>query len=94
MEVDAMVAVLFFGGREIKIRDSDLAGVAGGQIIERLTHDRVVFHGELMTIFEDQRGGDWRWFGSGFGRGLLVLARGSARMGWALVVRGDVGGWA
>ena len=55
-EVDAAVVVLFLGGQEIEIRESNLPGMARSQIVERLTDDGVVANLQLMTVFENENG--------------------------------------
>ena len=52
-----MVVVLFLGGREIEIGQSDLAGMAWCQIVKCLIDNGVVSDLELMAVFEDQNGG-------------------------------------
>ena len=65
-----MIVILLLRGGEIEIRKSDLAGMAGRQVVEHLADDGVVVHLELMTVFEDEGRWGLRRFQNGLGAGL------------------------
>ena len=52
----AEVIVLLRGGFQIEIRDGDLTMMPGRQVIEHVSHDRVILHFHLMAILEDEDG--------------------------------------
>jgi hypothetical protein len=56
LEGYAAVVVLFLGGIEIEIGESDLARVAGRHIEQSGTDDRIVSDFEFVSVFEDENG--------------------------------------
>src|ERR1039458_9999628 len=85
-----MIVILLLRGGEIEIRKSDLAGMAGRQVVEHLADDGVVVHLELMTVFEDEGRWGLRRFGSCVG-GLGSVGRLVSR---SVGGRRNVGIWA
>ena len=56
LKADAEVVVLFRCGFQIKIRNGNLAVMSGRQIVQHVSHDRVILHFDLVAVFEDQHG--------------------------------------
>src|SRR5882757_320861 len=53
LEGDAAVVVLFLGGQEIEIRESDLPGVSRSQSVECLFDEGVFADLQLMTFLDN-----------------------------------------
>lgn len=69
LEGDAAIVVLFSRCIEVEVSERHLVGVAGGEVEERGSYDRVVSDFEFVAIFEYEDG----WLASGLGHGWIVL---------------------